>query len=323
VLNQLGLSGDEAVLYEKLLDSPRSSTNDLAASGRLDRDRVIAAAQRLEAAGLANRAGDDPDQLIPVPPQQAFEPALLERERELHEARVFVQSLAARWRQATHAMEADDAVSPVRGHQACLELWQEAHGSARTQVRALDRPPYLVPQTEPNPVEVALLARRVPHRVVYDSAVIALPGRFEELKAGIQSGEKARVHPAVPLRALLIDDRMALLPMQTSRRVCDGLFIVRPCALLDALGALFEVLWQQAVPFRFDEAAEPATADSDTSLGHLILKLMAAGLSDARIARQLGVSERTLQRRLASIMDGLGARTRLQAGVQAARNGWV
>jgi DNA-binding MarR family transcriptional regulator/AraC-like DNA-binding protein len=323
VLEQLGLSGDEAAVYQELLDSPRSSTDELAAAGRLDHNRVVGAVQRLEAAGLANRASDDPDLLVPAPPQQAFEPALLERERELHEARACVQSLAAKWRQATHAMEADGAVSPVQGVQACLELWREAHGSARTQVRALDRPPYLLPQTEPNPVEVDLLARRVPHRVVYDSAVIALPGRFDELKAGIQSGEKARVHPAVPFRALLIDDRMALLPMQTGHRVSDGLFIVRPCAILDALGALFEGIWQQAVPLRFDEATERETVDPDTSFSHLILKLMAAGLSDAKIARQLGVSERTLQRRLATVMNHLGARTRLQAGVQAARKGWV
>lgn len=317
MLEHLGLTRDEEVIYDALLGHPRASIGELAAVVKLDRERVVTAAERLDASGLVVRAGDDPGRLIPVPPQQAFEPALLERERLLHAARAYVQELTVKWRRAPDGTDAV-AVSPVHGRKACLELWREAHASAHSEVRALERPPYLLPQTEPNPVEVDLLARRVPHRVVYDSAVIALPGRFDELKVGIQGGEKARVHPAVPLRALLIDDRMALLPTHTGRRLSDGLFIVRPCVLLDALGALFELLWEQAVPLRFDmELAQVGGLD------HVILKLMAAGLSDAKIARQLGLSERTLQRRMAGTMRHLGARTRLQAGVQAARKGWV
>ncbi len=323
MLEQLGLSGDQASIYEALLVSPRASTREIAAAAGVEVDRVADALRRLEAAGLAKRAGDDSGRLIASPPQQAFEPLLVERERELEEARGYVQSLAAKWRQGTQTMDADSAVTPVVGRQACLALWQEAHGSARSQVRALERPPYQTAQTEPNPVEVELLARRVKHRVLYDSSVIALPGRFDELKAGIQGGEKARVHPAVPLRALIVDERMALIPVRTGHRLSDGLFIVRPCALLDALGVLFELLWEQAVPLRLAADSELAPARSDTSLDQLILRLMAAGLSDAKIARQLGLSERTLQRRLASIMNRLGARTRLQAGVQATRKNWV
>jgi DNA-binding NarL/FixJ family response regulator len=41
------------------------------------------------------------------------------------------------------------------------------------------------------------------------------------------------------------------------------------------------------------------------------------------IARQVRISQRTVERRLRAIMDELGATTRFQAGVQAAKRGLV
>jgi DNA-binding NarL/FixJ family response regulator len=52
-----------------------------------------------------------------------------------------------------------------------------------------------------------------------------------------------------------------------------------------------------------------------------LLALLAAGLTDQAIARKLGVALRTVERRVRRMMDGLGARTRFQAGLQAAARG--
>jgi DNA-binding NarL/FixJ family response regulator len=49
----------------------------------------------------------------------------------------------------------------------------------------------------------------------------------------------------------------------------------------------------------------------------------AAGATDATIARQTGVSQRTVERRVRALMEQLGAGTRFQAGVQAAHRGMV
>ncbi len=54
-----------------------------------------------------------------------------------------------------------------------------------------------------------------------------------------------------------------------------------------------------------------------------ILTLLSDGRSDATIARQSGVSLRTVERRVHALMDKLGAKTRFQAGAQAARRGWI
>ena len=47
--------------------------------------------------------------------------------------------------------------------------------------------------------------------------------------------------------------------------------------------------------------------------------LLAGGATDETIARQLGLSTRTVERRVRAMLDQLGAETRFQAGVQAAR----
>jgi DNA-binding NarL/FixJ family response regulator len=51
--------------------------------------------------------------------------------------------------------------------------------------------------------------------------------------------------------------------------------------------------------------------------------LLTVGASDQVVARQLGVSVRTVERRVRYLTEHLGAATRFQAGVQAVRRGWV
>ena len=83
-----------------------------------------------------------------------------------------------------------------------------------------------------------------------------------------------------------------------------------------ALNALFDHLWTLGSPLhRVDSGSAAEQRDQ------LILSLLAAGAPDATIARQTGVSQRTVERRVRALMDQLGASTRFQAGVQAGRRG--
>jgi len=54
-----------------------------------------------------------------------------------------------------------------------------------------------------------------------------------------------------------------------------------------------------------------------------LLSMLAAGYKDRAIARALGVTERTVGRRIQEMMQSLQAGTRFQAGLQAARRGWL
>jgi DNA-binding NarL/FixJ family response regulator len=54
-----------------------------------------------------------------------------------------------------------------------------------------------------------------------------------------------------------------------------------------------------------------------------LLMLLASGLTDQGIARSLGWSIRTTQRRIHALMDDLGASTRFQMGMSATTRGWL
>jgi DNA-binding NarL/FixJ family response regulator len=70
----------------------------------------------------------------------------------------------------------------------------------------------------------------------------------------------------------------------------------------------------------------PARAESPAGLSptdrHL-LRLLADGLTDEAAAKRLGISARTVRRIMADLMDRLGAESRFEAGVEAARRGWL
>ncbi|MEH1126371.1 helix-turn-helix domain-containing protein [Micromonospora sp. CPCC 206061] len=74
--------------------------------------------------------------------------------------------------------------------------------------------------------------------------------------------------------------------------------------------------------FTVDGAASPAEVAPDGPTCAL-LGLLAAGLTDEAIARTLGVSLRTIQRRIHDLLLELGVTTRFQAGLAARERGWA
>lgn len=67
------------------------------------------------------------------------------------------------------------------------------------------------------------------------------------------------------------------------------------------------------------DASPSGLAADDSEL----LELLASGLTDAAIGRRLGVSYRTVQRRVRTLMMRLEAATRFQAGSRAVHRGWL
>jgi DNA-binding NarL/FixJ family response regulator len=60
--------------------------------------------------------------------------------------------------------------------------------------------------------------------------------------------------------------------------------------------------------------------DAETSA---LLAMLAAGMTDASIARSLEWSMRTTQRRMAQLMSELGVTSRFQAGLAVRDRGWL
>ena len=129
-------------------------------------------------------------------------------------------------------------------------------------------------------------------------------------------GERIRVVPEVPTRLAVIGDRV-LLP-DPPGLANERLLTVRQPGLVEVVVSYFEALWDRAVAVPALDQGE-ATPD----LNELLLRQLAQGAKDEQIARTLGVSLRTVRRRIAAIMVELGVDSRFQAGVEAVRRGWL
>jgi DNA-binding MarR family transcriptional regulator/DNA-binding CsgD family transcriptional regulator len=308
MLETVGVMPPEEETYRALLAAPGCTVSELA--HRLGRDEVDVAASvgRLEELGLLTCTSDQPARLLPARPDVAIDALVAVRRAELDrvraEARVMLSELRA---QEQHRPE--NLVEVIVGQEAIAARFAQLLNGTQHQLLVLDRPPYAAEVKESDTMVRGLLQAGVVVCGIYSPDSLDVPGGVDEAYSAADAGETSRVHPQVPMKLAVFDRRAALLPLSVDQLV-DSALVVHPCALLDALVEMFTLLWDQAVPL------VPAGVDmADARL----MTLLAAGFKDDAIARQLTLSSRTVGRRVAELMDRLGARTRFQAGVHAQR----
>lgn len=314
MLRAAGLSAEEEAIYLALLDaSPATEAQILQ---RVPGARVRPAVSALEAAGLVSRLTGYPVRYQPAPPNIALEVLIRAREQELQQMRLLTENLSDRYRAGRGTAKPEEVVEVVTSKEATLQRWEQLQHSAHKEVRAFDRPPYASPSAT-NHAEEELLAAGVSVRCVYARAGLEMPGRMDALRGLIDAGEQARVTADVPVKMFLADDSIGLISLERPT-IADGALVIHASSLLDTLRALFEAVWAQSVPVRFDDGDQAGENGTDDGT---LLAMLAMGLTDEAIGRQLGKHSRTVQRHVRRLMNELGAQTRFQAGLQAARLG--
>ncbi|MFD7445900.1 response regulator transcription factor [Streptomyces sp. NPDC059909] len=186
---------------------------------------------------------------------------------------------------------------------------------ASEEVVTLDRPPYALSTSRS--IQSTALRRGVRYRTVYAPESLQWPGVLNDIRELAELGEDARVLDGLRVKLAIADRRLAIMPLSLDLGDDVRAAVVRPSALLDALIDLTEALWGQALPI-----GAPA-ADLLSPEDRAALTLMCSGMKDEAIARQLGWSIRTMRRRVQVLYGQLGASNRFQAGVLAARRGWI
>src|SRR5699024_3245199 len=88
-------------------------------------------------------------------------------------------------------------------------------------------------------------------------------------------------------------------------------------ALINSLVSLFESLWRLAVPV----SAQPTEVSRRIPLrDRELLTLICTGMKDDAISRRLGISRRTVQRRLERLREEFGAQNRAHLIVLASQS---
>ena len=322
MLEAVGLSTREITVYQALLTRPGADAERLAADCALAEAEVVTVLLRLVQDGLVVQSGR-PARYEATAPDVALGELIGRQEQRLSAARLEMQRLTQMFRDAG-APGDTGAIEVVSGASAVSARVNRVYEAARGQVRVLDRPPYVQRPGENLASQQRRHREGVVFRTIYSRDALALPGRFQEdIELSCASGEQARVRASLPTKLIMADETLAVVPIAMGDAFAEAAYVIRSSALLAALSALFEHEWARGVPLVAPPRRAPEQLDQPDEKTRALLSLLAGGLTDEAIARALGWSARTTQRRIAALHKELGVTTRFQAGAAARERGWL
>jgi DNA-binding CsgD family transcriptional regulator len=324
VLDVFGGDDLPSRVYGMLVRRPRARSTELAAELDTDVDGVVDVLRALASDGLAVRIGvDEYGEWEAQSPHEVADALLSAQEDRLATVRRHSRTLAELYWLARRDVRHLPGVEVVRDRALVAQRYLSMQDAADTCFRVFERPPY---HGDADPAFVVAQARKqaermdvgVEYRRIYEDSVFEHPGSSTTALRRIERGEQARSLPSLPMKLAVSDESLAMLPLDPTDLIDGATLVVHPSGLLTALVSVFDILWRMAVPM--------SGRDRDgglTERDRAILTMMSSGATDETIARRLDMSRRTVVRHTSALLERLGATTRFQAGVQAARLGWL
>jgi len=320
-LAALGFDRAAQRVYGVVLRNPRSSEDDIAWMSGVGGDRLRAALTALADASLVRY---DDDLVVPLPPEDAVgrliltQSAELREERErLEKARRMLPGFLAEHHSST-ALTAESVTIQVIRARDLVGLLRELAATAPGEMLWMRPDQWKYDDgRRADDVVKDLMAEGRHSRVLYPAR--ALEEAPAIVRARADAGEQVRLLATVPTRMAVLGTAVALLPQRLGRDA-ERVLLIRQDALVGALRLLFESYWERALSIPgFDAVIE----QDELGDRRLFLQQLSSGSKDEQIARALGISLRTVRRRVAEIMVALGAESRFQAGAEAVRRGWL
>ena len=162
---------------------------------------------------------------------------LTERQEALRRAEVQLTALAETYRTGADERALVDVIEVVHGPQAVAQRFLQLQRGARTEALAFVKASVAVVSPEENVDEDRALERGVTYRLVIEAGAFDRAGYFDEVRQLVEAGGACRVRESVPIRLLVVDRELALLPLAGTDDRGSGALLVHPSGLLDALVA--------------------------------------------------------------------------------------
>lgn len=237
-------------------------------------------------------------------------------EREIHtNARRTADSVA---RSAQTSREG--VLRIVHGAECIGSLAHRLQRDATRVVRGVVKPPYVATDSL-DALECHKLSEGVDYQVLYDRCALSHRAQLDRTSRMLDLGEQARVVHLAPVKLLLVDDEIGLLPLTSTSQTLESAVLLRGSTMLSAMSSVFDDLWRLAAPLCANRGGGATDVPSEEE--RWILSLLAAGATDEAIGRHMGFSSRTAHRRVRELIWRLGVQTRFQAGVRAVKLGWL
>lgn len=318
MLELWGVDETAEAIYRALLRNPDNDVQWLAAHVQRDEAAVRAGLATLERLGLA-RFGPH-DRCSASPPVTTLSSLLRGELNDLEDRRTLLDAVRANLASFTadhlvgQTREWAEAPFEVLGDEQLFVVAEDLQRSTTGEVLSC-HPVEDIDVDSPGYVE--FLRRQIaggrPMRGLYPANVVDDPDKLAYVRYWAGVGEQVRLLPKAPPQIAVFGDQVALVSSLWGG-VGGSKILIHAPALVALVRELFERYWERALPLR---RLPKGPADDQRQ----ILELLMLGAKDETIARQLGVSLRTVRRRVADLMDSLGSTTRFQAGMEAVRRG--
>ncbi|MFI9361606.1 erythropoiesis-stimulating protein [Kitasatospora sp. NPDC053057] len=165
-----------------------------------------------------------------------------------------------------------------------------------------------------------VLGRGVSIRTIHSESMLRVPRGRAHLKALRKAGAQIRISATLPYRLIVLDANLAFVPPPNSGDGAEpALVVVRNPDLVSLFVQTFEFCWQEARPAE----TAPPSRQGPTARQYQVLRLMQLGYKDEAIAREIGVSSRTMRRIVRELFEQLDATGRFSAGMAAQARGWL
>ncbi|MEV4710618.1 helix-turn-helix domain-containing protein [Micromonospora sp. NPDC049374] len=322
MLEAVGVEPCEEQIYLALATAPATNADELAERTGLPCPEVHRALAGLQGKGLVDVQADPAVLIRAAPPDPALKLLALQRMDELRRAQSVISLLAERFEAYGPAWRGADSVEVIQGARAIANRYAMLQRETTQDIRALTRRPAVAVPATDNVAQREALRAGVRYRVVYDRDLLdpgspQIPLLLEEWAA---LGEEMRVAP-VPFKLMVFDRRQAALVPPDVASEEPVLLVIRSRPVVNCLAWIVDRIWESALPM---PAALSALPDSPLQAeDRQMLALLLAGCTDQAMASQLGVSMRTVQRRVQRLLSLAGVESRIQLGWQAARRNWI
>lgn len=327
MLQFLGLDPTSEAVYRLMLVHHDWRAADIAGYIGAPEAEVRTALQRLIALRLLRWSLNDPKQLLPVTPTLGFQALLqhqqaeiLQKQEEFLEAQAEVTRLTAEYstlcctsshNELEHilGLDAIHTVVEALAERSITECLSFMPGGAQS-LESLDAS---------RPLDESMLKRGVKVLTLYHGSAWNDGATLNYARWLVSMGGEVRTVPSLPLRLVIFDREIAVVPVDPEAAHQGAMQISSP-GVITAMVALFERVWDAGVPLghvvRRDE-------NGVTAQERELLQLLSYGLTDEVVGKRLGLGLRTVRRMVADISDRLDARSRFEIGAKACQRGWL
>ncbi len=265
-LTKLGLTTYEAKAYLALIRRDTSTAAQVSRLSQVPRQRIYDVLSSLVDKGLASARPGGVVKYGATAPELALE-RLLDRHRtELaaveRETGALIMDLAPQFKAGQAESDPLEYIEVLRDREAINERFDELQGAIEHEILVFTKPPYATPPQD----EVVGLEVTQSHeaRSVYEYSVFEDPAVTEGVRRFVEAGEMARFVPTLPLKLVIIDERIVMFGMEdpVAGKSDLTIVVVEHPSLAAILKIAFNAVWEQGLTFEqaYDEVVTGSRA---------------------------------------------------------------